>query len=439
MKVSSWGLLDKLEHNVHIIDGENAVVDLASQRVGKPGISLGMGRSYGDVATNDGGNLWSTSSLRRILAFDSENGIVRLEAGVTLKEIQALMHPLGWTLPVVPGTQFVSIGGAIANDIHGKSHHAYGTFGHHIISLTLARTSGEVIVCGPKVKKEWFRATVGGIGLTGVILDATVQLIPYSGPWIESENITFNSVSEFFQISQESQENWVSTVAWIDCFGKKSGRGVFTRGNPSDRSAEIKSGKSITVPPYAGPSLVNSLSIKAFNKLYFSHARAQEKRARKSAEPQFVTEQSFYYPLDSLLKWNRIYGKRGFFQYQSVVPHQDAIAVTEEMLSVIARHNEGSFLTVLKVFGEKPSIGTLSFAQPGFTLAIDFPNRGARTHRLFKELDTIVESAGGRLYLAKDARMSREFFERTYPQFNKIVAYRDPGISSAMSRRLLGS
>ena len=439
MKISSWGLLDNQDHQVFPVSSEDLRSDFGVKRLPKPGIAYGMGRSYGDAATNDGGVLWSTGHLRRFLAFDKAKGILRVESGVTLKEVQELVHQAGWTLPVVPGTQYVSVGGAIANDIHGKSHHTYGTFGHHLLSLTLARTTGEIILCSPRRNKGWFQATVGGIGLTGIILEATIQLVPYLGPWIKSESMAFHDVEEFFNMSEESHDSWESTVAWIDCNGKRNGRGIFTRGNPVRRDAEVKPGKLMTIPPYAGPSLVNSLSIKGFNQLYYQRERAKARQALKLDGPQYLSEQSFYYPLDSLLKWNRIYGRNGFFQYQSVVPHKDGVEVTKEMLSLVARHNEGSFLTVLKVFGDKPSLGTLSFPDPGFTLAIDFPNRGSRSLKLFNELDKIVEAAKGKLYLAKDARMSREFFERTYPQFNKITPYRDPGISSAMSRRLLGS
>ena len=428
--VSSWGRLSRLEHELRAV-GDPA--DLARQlRCGKPGLAFGKGRSYGDVCLNPGGVLWQTGAMDHFIAFDPQHGVLLCEAGTTLRDIQRMAVPQGWMLPVTPGTQMVTVGGAIANDVHGKNHHVRGSFGDHVRRLTLLRTDGERIECGPDLRPDWFSATVGGIGLTGVIAQAELQLMRVPGPWLTAQTTPYADLAQFFPLSDSAEAAWEHTVSWIDCLSGK-GRGLFMRANPVDRPGLREPAPASRTMPLVPPvSLVNRLSLRPFNSAYYHLKKGQ-------TGPQTVHYQDFFYPLDKLHEWNRMYGPRGFYQYQSVVPRalgHDAVAA---MLDVIRRGGDGSFLAVLKTFGERAAPGMLSFPQPGVTLALDFPNHGARTEALLASLDAIVRAAHGRIYMAKDARMPRDLFESGYPRLSEFLQYRDPGISSAMSRRLIGS
>jgi FAD/FMN-containing dehydrogenase len=402
-------------------------------QLNKPGLPFGNGRSYGDSCLNRDGILWATSGLDHLIGFNRETGRLTAEAGVLLRDIQALVVSAGWMLPVTPGTQLITIGGAIANDVHGKNHHMHGSFSDHLVRVKLIRTDGETIECGPERNKPWFVATVGGIGLTGLIIEAEIQLKRVHGPWLKAETIPYANIGEFFKHSDESEADWEHTVSWIDCLAGNGGRGLFMRANPCKVEAGPAPKAKQTRIPVAPPfSLVNKLTLRPFNEAYYWLNR------RKAGTPEIVHYQPFFYPLDNVKDWNKMYGSRGFYQYQSVVPRsvgQDAIA---EMLQEIGRSGQGSFLAVLKTFGNRESLGLLSFAQPGVTLALDFPNKGVETNKLFERLDQIVSEAKGRIYLAKDARMSRSLFESGYPRFQELLNYRDPGISSEMSRRLFG-
>lgn len=401
-------------------------------RIGRPGLAYGKGRSYGDVCLNPDGVLWHMAGMDHFIRFDQEQGVLVCEAGATLRDIQRMALPRGWMLPVTPGTQMVTVGGAIANDVHGKNHHARGSFGDHVRRLTLLRTDGATIDCGPDLEPDWFAATVGGIGLTGVIAQAELQLMRVPGPFLNAETIAYADLDAFFRLSDSSEAGWEHTVSWIDCLSGK-GRGLFMRANPANvpGAAEpvLRSRAMPLVPPV---SLVNGLSLRPFNSTYFNLKQRQR-------GPQAVHYESFFYPLDNLHDWNRMYGPRGFYQYQSVVPRAVGLDAVHEMLGAIRRDGDGSFLAVLKTFGEREPLGMLSFPQPGVTLALDFPNRGARTEALLARLDAIVREARGRIYMAKDARMPRDLFESGYPRLSEFLQYRDPGISSAMSRRLMGS
>lgn len=428
--ISSWGRLSAPEHELVVLKEPSAV---AAQLAGETaGLACGMRRSYGDVCLNPGGRLWQTTALDRLISFDAQRGILRCEAGVLLRDIQQLLAPRGWLLPVTPGTQLITVGGAIACDVHGKAHHAFGSFGEHVFGLRLLRTDGEIIDCAPDLRSDWFAATVGGLGLTGVIVEVSLRLRRIDNPWVLSETRPFDTLDEFFALSAEP--GWEQSVSWIDCYSGDGGRGIFMRANPAPAGTHGPlpgSGKR-TVPFVPPVSLVNGLSLPLFNKAYYRLQRWQSGQRIAHYEP-------FSYPLDNLLEWNRMYGPRGFYQYQSVVPPGAGPAAVQAMLSEIAHAGEGSFLAVLKTFGERPAPGMLSFPQPGVTLALDFPNRGERTLALFERLDAIVREAGGRLYAAKDARMPRELFERGYPRLPEFLPFRDPGISSGLSRRLLGS
>jgi FAD/FMN-containing dehydrogenase len=397
----------------------------------KPGIAYGLGRSYGDECLNPDGVLWATRNLDRLIAFDEATGLLHCESGVSLRDIQRLMIPRGWSLPVVPGTEFVTVGGAIANDVHGKNHHRAGTFGDHVAALRLVRTDGEVVDCGPREKSEWFAATLGGLGLTGVIAEARLQLRRTPGPWLEAETIPFKGLDAFFQLSSESEPGWEHTVSWIDCTSGIDVRGLFLRANPTESSGRARPARQRSFPFTPPVSLVNRLTLRALNEGYYALTGRHAGRRLVHYEP-------FLYPLDGIGQWNRVYGPKGFYQYQCVVPSGPGGQAIADMLAAIAEAGEGSILAVLKTFGDRKPPGLLSFVAPGITLALDFQNRPG-VFQLFERLDAIVRSAGGRLYPAKDARMPREMFEAGYPRLPEFLAYRDPGISSSMSRRLMGS
>lgn len=428
--VSSWGRLSAYPHHLIPLTDRHQVSEVITQP--HPGIALGNGRSYGDVCLNPDGVLWTSTGLDRLIRFDPHTGRLTCEAGVLLRDIQRIMVPRGWILPVTPGTQLVTVGGAIANDVHGKNHHRLGSFGDSVLAIRLIRTDGQVIDCGPDHEPNWFAATVGGLGLTGVITEVELQLRQIPGPWLETETLPYRNLDQFFELADHSEASWEHTVSWIDCMNNRGGRGIFMRGNPSHAAiGRLPRSKKRSLPFTPPISLVNRLSLKPLNLSYYHLNRLKAGKGIVHYEP-------FSYPLDNLLEWNRMYGPRGFYQYQSVVPRQVGKEAISAMLNEIARSGEGSFLAVLKTFGDRKSRGLLSFPQPGVTLALDFPNRGERTQRLFMRLDAIVGEAGGRLYPAKDSRMPRDLFEAGYPQLGQFLGYRDPGISSAFSRRIMG-
>ncbi len=397
-------------------------------------LPFGNGRSYGDVCLNDGGLLLQTRQLDRFIAFDARTGILDCESGVLLSEIIDLVLPQGWFPPVTPGTAFVTVGGAIANDVHGKNHHRAGSFAHHLLEFELSRSDGRRLRCSRNENPEWFEATVGGLGLTGLISRARLQLRRVSGPWIRGDSQRFGSLAEFFELSKESDRDFEYTVAWVDCVAtaKTLGRGVFMRGNHAPhhgREPQVTSRRIPFTPPV---SLVNGLSLRLLNRLCYWRPNAVQKDATWHLRP-------FLYPLDSILEWNRIYGPRGFFQYQCVVPECDAEPAIREMLRRISTSSVGSSLSVLKNFGARPSLGILSFPRAGTTLALDFPNHGERTLKLLESLDEITQAAGGAVYPAKDARMSAESFQRYFPDSLRFTEFIDPKFSSSFWRRVTGS
>jgi FAD/FMN-containing dehydrogenase len=430
--VLSWGrypqLLPRALHKPAWRDQLPRILQAAA-----PGslLPFGLGRSYGDSCLNGGRDLLECSRLDRILAFDESTGVVRCEAGLSLAELIGIFLPKGWFLPVTPGTSFVTVGGAIANDVHGKNHHCAGTFGAHVQRIALYRSDHGLIVCDAAENADVLRATIAGLGLTGVVVWADIQLKRVGGPWIDNESIPFNSLQTFLDLSHESNERFEYTVAWIDCFAGKKARGIFFRGNHAaggPRDFRPRRGPSV---PFALPDwILNRWSVRAFNAAYYAlHAR------RKGAGRE--SYQSFFYPLDSIRNWNLLYGKRGFLQYQCVIPEQRLDAV-EELLERIARSGMGSFLGVLKQFGSAPPAGMLSFPRPGLTIALDFPMRGEQTLSLLRSFDEVVQQSGGALYPAKDARMSPELFETSYPQWRSFVPYMDPKMSSSFWRRVTG-
>jgi FAD/FMN-containing dehydrogenase len=396
-----------------------------------PVLPYGNGRSYGDVCLNDGGTLLATRGLDRFIGFDPATGVLECEAGVLLAEIIELVLGHGWFLPVTPGTSLVTVGGAIANDVHGKNHHRAASFGNHVLEFELQRSDGQILRCTPDNLTEWFEATIGGLGLTGLIRRARLQLRRVPGPWIRGDSRRFSGLREFLSIARDSDSDYEYTVAWVDCStkGKGLGRGIFMRGNHAAATKRPPSGHRLRVPFTPPISLINRSSLRLFNELYFHRASAESSDA-------LWHYGSFFYPLDGILEWNRIYGPNGFFQYQCVVPEPFAQEALEEMLQRIARYGTGSFLAVLKLFGHARSRGLMSFPRPGVTLALDFPNRGVPTLALLESLDEITRSADGAVYPAKDARMSPASFRKYFPDWERFCNFVDPQFSSSFWRRV---
>lgn len=398
-----------------------------------PLLVYGNGRSYGDVCLNDGGHILLARGLDRFIAFDTEQGILRAEAGVLLSEVLDLIVPKGWFLSVTPGTRFVTLGGAVANDVHGKNHHRAGTFGHHVRAFELVRSDGSRRVCSPTENPDWFAATIGGLGLTGLITWVEIQLRAIAGPWIQAESRRFGTLDYFFTLSEALDRNHEFTVAWVDCAsrGAKLGRGILLSGDFAPGSSGTgkppQAHGRFTIPVTPPLSLINTLSLKAFNALYY-----------RKPEGAFLSHYApFFYPLDGIGNWNRIYGPKGFLQYQCVLPPAVAEPALRDLLGHIAASGEGSFLAVLKRFGNKTSPGLLSFPQPGVTIALDFPFKGEATLHLLDSLDDVVAAAGGALYPAKDARMTPEFFwQANNNKMDKFMPFRENKFRSMLSNRL---
>ncbi|AHX12032.1 FAD-linked oxidase [Dyella jiangningensis] len=426
----SWGRYPNATQAIVPLTDRHAALPTAAATV----LPYGNGRSYGDSCLNDGGTLLHARHMDRFIRFDTQRGVLECEAGVLFSEILDLVVPQGWFLPVTPGTKFVTVGGAIANDVHGKNHHKAGTFGRHVLEFELLRSDGSRRLCSPQANPEWFAATIGGLGLTGLLTRATIQLRRVAGPWMSAEVYRFRDLPEFFQLSQASDRDYEYTVAWIDCAsqGKALGRGIFTRANHAPAHPDSRPGapsRRLRVPFTPPISLINPLSLNAFNTLYYHRQRDRVSHVTMHYEPHF-------YPLDGIGDWNRIYGPRGFMQYQCVVPPAASLECMETLLNAIAASGQGSFLAVLKQFGDMPSPGMLSFPRPGATLALDFPNRGPSTLALLDRLDDIVAGAGGSVYPAKDARMPAKYFKQYFPAWEIFSHFIDPTFSSSFWRRV---
>jgi FAD/FMN-containing dehydrogenase len=399
----------------------------------KPILPVGMGRSYGDVCLLDGGTLYHTTGLDKLLYFEPETGVLRCEAGVTLAEILEFAVPRGYFLPVTPGTKYVTVGGAIANDIHGKNHHLAGTFGNHVLAIELVRSNGARFICTPSHNADWFAATVGGLGLTGLITWAEIQLRPIASRKIQYQGTKFVGIDEFVALSQAGSKAEY-TVAWIDCVakGKNFARGIFMQGDHSKVAEPPLPTKApwLSVPVDFPEIALNRLSVGIFNTLYYNKQLTKKKTGLVDYEP-------FFYPLDSVLRWNRIYGKQGLLQFQCVIPweqgHQQGIV---RILKAITASGLASFLAVIKVFGDVRSPGRLSFPMPGITLALDFPIRREVSFDLLDRLANITLEHGGRMYPAKDARMTAAQFQAFYPQWEDFSRYIDPRMSSAFWKRV---
>ena len=403
----------------------------------------GLGRAYGDAAVPASAEslVIETAHADRILDFDPVSGLLTCEAGLSLAEIIRVFLPRGWFLPVTPGTKFVTVGGCVASDVHGKNHHRDGSFGGFVERLRLRTADGGLVVTGPDVERELFLATVGGMGLTGLIIEVAFRLRRVESPWIALETRSVGGLDEMLEGLRQSSRDWVYTVGWIDCLarGGALGRGVLMRGRHAVEGEGApggpRSGRALRVPCDAPEWLLNPVFMRLFNRLYHArHGKVEERRV--------VSYEQFFYPLDALHDWNRLYGARGFLQYQCVIPRSAGPAPVRALLEKLADRGAASFLAVIKDFGPG-SDAYLSFPLEGTTLALDVPYRGPGTEDLVHELNAIVIRAGGRIYLAKDALTRPEDFASMMPRLEQWKAARhrwDPRrrFQSAQSVRLFG-
>ncbi|KRD48832.1 FAD-binding oxidoreductase [Ensifer sp. Root278] len=426
----SWGRLDnRARPAISPDDYEDRLGKLEAEGY----LPFGNGRSYGDSCHNDRGTLIESRRHGRIIAFDPGTGMMTCEAGVTLREVleRAIEHR--FFLPVTPGTALVTVGGALANDVHGKNHHARGTFGNHVTGFTLLRSNGDRLTCSPGENAELYAATIGGMGLTGLILTVDLQLMKVPSPHVQQHAIRFDNLDQYFALVDRVDEEHEYSVAWIDqlATGARTGRGVLLAGDHADGSCElpdIPKGLKLSVPFTPPFNLLNRATLKAFNEYYFRKEKSGETVAT-------VPWTSYFYPLDAIGAWNRLYGPRGLYQHQSVYPAERAPEITAQLMETARRAGHASFLTVLKRFGDIGSRGVLSFPRPGFTLTLDFANQGERTVKLLDALDRIVVEAGGAVNPYKDARMSPQVFEMSFPSWRKIEALRDPALVSNFWKR----
>jgi decaprenylphospho-beta-D-ribofuranose 2-oxidase len=416
---------------------------LQGQRGGSV-IARGLGRSYNNAAQNAGGLVISTARMRRIIDLDPATGLVTCEAGVSLEQLMEAGLPAGWFVPVSPGTRQVTIGGAIAADVHGKNHHVAGSFAGHVRSLDLLLPDGEVRTVTPDGDPELFWATAGGMGLTGVILRATMQLTQVQTSRVMVETVRTADIDHTMAVLAEHDRTHGYTVAWSDCLatGANLGRSVITSGDfarltdlPARQQADrfaFRPGARLTAPGAVPPGLINRYTVGVANAVWY-------RKAPRHRLAELQTIGSFFHPLDAIRNWNAVYGPGGFRQYQYVVPFGQEAAVRRSFeLTSAAR--APSFVTVLKRFGAGDE-GLLSFPIAGWTLALDFPARTPGLAALLADLDRLVLDAGGRVYLAKDSRVPRATLGQMYPrleEFRKLRAQLDPGqlLASDLSRRL---
>ena len=440
--LTGWGRYPLSESDIYRPD-KIAELQAVVTGNGSSLIARGAGRAYGDAALNDQNRVVDLTRLNRMLSFDAAAGLLRCEAGVTIAELIDVFIPRGFFPPVTPGTRFVTLGGSIAADVHGKNHHRDSSLASHVTSFDLMIASGHVLRCSREENPELFWATVGGMGLTGVILELELRMRRIESVYLEGELIRAGNIDAAIEAFERADSQYGYSVAWIDCNSGKSalGRSILSVGNfatlaqlPRDLAQDPLSTMPRLSPivPFDFPGFaLNSLTVKAFNAVYYAFHR------ERTAHTIFDWD-SFFYPLDSIRNWNRIYGKRGFVQYQCVWPPDRSRAGLVEVLEAISRSGRGSFLAVLKKFGAQD--GLLSFPMPGYTLALDFPVTEGLLEFL-DSLDAMVLKRGGRVYLAKDARLRPETFRAMYPNLGKwreAKAAADPNnrFSSSLSRRL---
>ncbi|WP_295220931.1 FAD-binding oxidoreductase [uncultured Chryseobacterium sp.] len=404
-KVTNWGNYPVLEKEVRSYDSFRKIKEFVLNN--NEVIARGNGRCYGDSSLGE--HIFSTKKLNKFISFDRLNGIIECESGVLLSDVLEVAVPQGYFLYVTPGTKFVSVGGAIASDVHGKNHHAEGCFSEYVIEFKLMIENGDVITCSREENTDKFWATIGGMGLTGIILTAKFKLKNIESAYIRQESIKAENLDEIFRLFEES-ENWTYTVAWIDCLQKGSniGRSILMRGehafqhelpqNIKDKPLRLKKKFEPTVPFYFPGFVLNALTVKIFNFLYY------KKQAKKEVK-SFIDYETFFYPLDFVHDWNKIYGKSGFIQYQMMIPKESGKEGMKKILETIANSGNGSFLAVLKLYGKENPQAYNSFPFEGYSLALDF-KVNSKLKKLIEQLDDIVEQYNGKIYLTKDS-MSR--------------------------------
>ncbi len=428
-KICGWGRYPQQDAYLHAPSSSTSLEFTAKQQDSV--LARGMGRSYGDSA--NALNVLQTKYINHFIEFDKVTGKLTAEAGITLREILEVIVPSGWFLPVTPGTSYVTLGGAIASDVHGKNHHMAGAFGQHVKSLGMLLGTGEVVTTSPQHHADLFHATCGGMGLTGIIISATIQLLPIKSSLISQKTIKADCIEEACEVFEINSDATYS-VAWIDCLskGKSLGRSVIMLGEHAEQAGlEIDIRQKVSVP-FSTPSvLLNKLTMKAFNTAYWYKS--------KHNLSQTVALVPYFYPLDAVGEWNRLYGKKGFVQFQCVLPKLDGVAKMRRLLTEISNSGEGSFLAVLKQFGTGND-NLLSFPTEGYTLALDF-KASETAIKTVKRLEDMVVGMGGRLYLTKDAVMQESTFKATYPNWEKFEVVREQygaigKFSSTQSKRL---
>lgn len=432
--VESWGRFPRVE--AADVQSPQWSSDLGSQLQSESVLAYGCGRSYGDVCLNEGGRIVHTRHLNRFLSFHPSTGILRAESGVTLEDVLNLVVPYGWFLPVTPGTRYVSLGGAVANDIHGKNHHVAGTFGCHVRSLELVRSDGSRQVCTVSDHPDLFAATIGGLGLTGIISWVEIQLVRIASVFVQEVQERVDTLDDLIDttVSAEQQSEYV--VSWFDVTvgGSHSGRGLVLRGDfvkEEDGSLQqhVLPKPRLSIPREAPSWLLSRPTIRMFNEVWYRRSFRRIVRKRLHYVP-------FFYPLDTIARWNLLYGRRGMLQYQCVVPFDGGREALREIIGILNKKGVSSFLAVVKTFGNVRSPGMLSFPRPGLTLTLDMPNIGLPLLTALNECDRVVREVRGRVYPAKDARMSSEMFLETYPEAQHFVSFIDPHCSSSFWRRV---
>lgn len=430
MSLCSWGNYPKIESSTLNFDGHEHLRSIVGEQSDL--IPHGNGRSYGDSALSR--NIINVRPHNLVLNFDETSGLLHVEAGIILSEILDSIVPRGWFLKITPGTKLITVGGAIASDVHGKNHHVDGCFSESVKMLKLMLPDGEIVSCGRNENSELFKATCGGMGLTGIILEAQITLMRISSARICQTIVKTRCLEETFDAFDEYKDKSYS-VAWIDCLANKTelGRSLLTLGDfDNDGTLGYRGKRNLNIPFNLPSFALNRWSVKSFNSLYYKRVRDRESTESVGIDP-------FFYPLDAIGNWNRIYGKKGFTQYQFVLPKDTSYTGLREVLNSVSRSGLGSFLAVLKLFGAANS-NYLSFPLEGYTLALDFKIQSG-LFALLNELDRLVLKFGGRIYLTKDARVSKDVFELGYPQVEKFRALRkkykmDEKFNSLQSRRV---
>lgn len=442
-QLSGWGRMPRQKCRVWTPTSAQEIRRFLLNTDSETTIARGLGRAYGDSSLNADGSVTCCTMIDRFRGFDPETGVLHVDAGVSFADIIDVFLPRGWFLPTTPGTKFVTVGGAIAADVHGKNHHRVGSFGTFVKGIEVMVGNGAIVSCSRDERPDLFYATLGGMGLTGLIVSAHFRLVRVESAWITVRETRTSDIDHTLEVFAKDDESFEHSVAWIDCMarGKQLGRSVVMQGNHSRRDdlpvsvaaspLHRPKRRRKTVPFTPPVSLLSPSSVRAFNSVFY---------ATHADRSKLVALDSFFYPLDAVNGWNRLYGPRGFIQYQAFFPLDNTFAGLKSMLSVVSLAGAASFLAVLKTCGQADG-GILSYLSPGHTLALDIPYQPGKTENLAHKLDRILLEHGGRLYLAKDAIMNAKTFRAMYPrvpEFLDVKRKYDPQgrFSSSQAKRL---